>query len=83
MRLRGKRGTRDALEQQTDLIVLDPRAYKGRWAERFGNANVRPYRLRETRFNLSSAEFQPRRTMSSGSPGVDAPPPNVSSSTRP
>jgi tRNA (guanine-N7-)-methyltransferase len=39
MRLRGRKGTREELERQTDLVVLDPRAYKGRWAERFGNAN--------------------------------------------
>jgi tRNA (guanine-N7-)-methyltransferase len=39
MRLRGQRGTREQLEQQTELVVLDPRVYKGRWAERFGNGN--------------------------------------------
>ncbi|MFC0214509.1 tRNA (guanosine(46)-N7)-methyltransferase TrmB [Paenibacillus chartarius] len=39
MRLRGRRGTREELEQRTDLVVLDPKAYKGRWHERFGNNN--------------------------------------------
>lgn len=38
MRLRGVRGTREALEQ-SELVVLDPRVYKGRWAERFANEN--------------------------------------------
>lgn len=38
MRLRGQRGTREALEK-SDLVVLDPKVYKGRWAERFGNGN--------------------------------------------
>lgn len=37
MRLRGRKGIRENLESQPDLVVLDPRAYKGRWKERFGN----------------------------------------------
>ncbi|SET93261.1 tRNA (guanosine(46)-N7)-methyltransferase TrmB [Paenibacillus sp. NFR01] len=37
MRLRGRKGIRESLEQQPDLVVLDPRSYKGRWAELFGN----------------------------------------------
>lgn len=37
MRLRGKKGTREMLEQQTDLVVLEPHAYKGKWREFFGN----------------------------------------------
>ncbi|CAM4242986.1 MAG: tRNA (guanosine(46)-N7)-methyltransferase TrmB [Paenibacillus macerans] len=37
MRLRGRKGIREDLEQQRDLVVLDPREYKGRWAEAFGN----------------------------------------------
>jgi tRNA (guanine-N7-)-methyltransferase len=39
MRLRGKKGSRVALEQQTELFVLDPRPYKGKWSERFQNNN--------------------------------------------
>ena len=37
MRLRGRKGIRESLEQQTDLVVLDPRSHKGRWPELFGN----------------------------------------------
>jgi tRNA (guanine-N7-)-methyltransferase len=37
MRLRGRKGIREELEQQSELIVLDPQSYKGRWSERFGN----------------------------------------------
>lgn len=37
MRLRGRKGIRENLEQQENLVVLDPREYKGRWAELFGN----------------------------------------------
>lgn len=37
MRLRGRKGIREDLEQQCDLVVLDPREHKGRWAELFGN----------------------------------------------
>ncbi|GGA37989.1 tRNA (guanosine(46)-N7)-methyltransferase TrmB [Paenibacillus physcomitrellae] len=37
MRLRGRKGIRENLEAQPELIVLDPREYKGRWKERFGN----------------------------------------------
>ncbi|MGZ7441771.1 tRNA (guanosine(46)-N7)-methyltransferase TrmB [Paenibacillus sp. TH7-28] len=37
MRLRGRKGIREDLEQQRDLVVLDPREYKGQWAELFGN----------------------------------------------
>lgn len=37
MRLRGRKGIRENLEQQESLVVLDPREYKGRWAELFGN----------------------------------------------
>lgn len=37
MRLRGRKGIREALEQQTDLVVLDPKPLRGRWAEFFGN----------------------------------------------
>ncbi|MNI40265.1 tRNA (guanine-N(7)-)-methyltransferase [compost metagenome] len=37
MRLRGRKGIRENLEQQQDLVVLDPREYKGRWSEVFGN----------------------------------------------
>ncbi|MFD1178529.1 tRNA (guanosine(46)-N7)-methyltransferase TrmB [Paenibacillus puldeungensis] len=37
MRLRGRKGIRENLEQQQELVVLDPREYKGRWSEVFGN----------------------------------------------
>lgn len=37
MRLRGKKGIRETLEQQTDLVVLNPSEWRGRWAEFFGN----------------------------------------------
>lgn len=39
MRLRGRKGIREELEGQTDLVVLDPRQYKGKWNEFFGNDN--------------------------------------------
>lgn len=37
MRLRGRKGIRENLEQQKHLVILDPREYKGRWSEVFGN----------------------------------------------
>ncbi|MGG6312269.1 tRNA (guanosine(46)-N7)-methyltransferase TrmB [Paenibacillus macerans] len=37
MRLRGRKGIRENLEQQRELVVLNPQEYKGRWAEVFGN----------------------------------------------
>lgn len=37
MRLRGRKGIREALEAQPDLIILNPEAYKGKWREVFGN----------------------------------------------
>lgn len=37
MRLRGRKGIREALEQQKDLVILNPADYKGRWAEFFDN----------------------------------------------
>ncbi|WP_058301532.1 tRNA (guanosine(46)-N7)-methyltransferase TrmB [Gorillibacterium timonense] len=37
MRLRGRKGIREELERQNDLIVLDPRQLKGKWKEHFGN----------------------------------------------
>jgi len=37
MRLRGRKGIREALEAQPDLIILNPEAYKGKWKEVFGN----------------------------------------------
>lgn len=37
MRLRGRKGIRENLEQQQELVVLNPREYKGRWTEAFGN----------------------------------------------
>jgi tRNA (guanine-N7-)-methyltransferase len=39
MRLRGKRTTREDIQAQTDLVVLNPDEYKGRWREFFGNDN--------------------------------------------
>lgn len=37
MRLRGRKGIRESLEQQSDLVVLEPEQYKGKWASLFGN----------------------------------------------
>lgn len=37
MRLRGRKGIREELEQQPELVVLEPQQWKGRWRERFGN----------------------------------------------
>ncbi|TDF96322.1 tRNA (guanosine(46)-N7)-methyltransferase TrmB [Paenibacillus piri] len=37
MRLRGRKGIREALETQAELIVLNPAAYKGKWKDVFGN----------------------------------------------
>ncbi|CAH0122026.1 MULTISPECIES: tRNA (guanosine(46)-N7)-methyltransferase TrmB [unclassified Paenibacillus] len=37
MRLRGRKGIRESLERQRDLVVLEPHLYKGRWNEFFGN----------------------------------------------
>jgi tRNA (guanine-N7-)-methyltransferase len=37
MRLRGRKGIREALEAQPQLIVLNPAEYKGKWNEVFGN----------------------------------------------
>ncbi|MCE5172809.1 tRNA (guanosine(46)-N7)-methyltransferase TrmB [Paenibacillus profundus] len=37
MRLRGKRGVMELLEQQSQLAVLEPETYKGKWSELFGN----------------------------------------------
>ncbi|WP_433945798.1 tRNA (guanosine(46)-N7)-methyltransferase TrmB [Paenibacillus sp. SN-8-1] len=39
MRLRGRKGIRENLESQQDIVTLDPREHKGRWAEWFGNDN--------------------------------------------
>ncbi|WNS40933.1 tRNA (guanosine(46)-N7)-methyltransferase TrmB [Paenibacillus sp. MMS20-IR301] len=39
MRLRGRKGIRESLEEQTDLVILDPRSLKGRWSELFGNGH--------------------------------------------
>jgi len=35
MRLRGQKGIRQALEQQRNLVVLQPKEYKGKWAKDF------------------------------------------------
>lgn len=37
MRLRGRKGIRESLEQQEDLVILDPKQYKGQWSKLFGN----------------------------------------------
>ncbi|MEW9107188.1 MAG: tRNA (guanosine(46)-N7)-methyltransferase TrmB, partial [Paenibacillus sp.] len=37
MRLRGKRGAKELLAQQADLVVLEPEQLKGKWSEAFGN----------------------------------------------
>lgn len=37
MRLRGRKGIRENLEAQQDLVVLSPAEYKGKWASLFGN----------------------------------------------
>lgn len=37
MRLRGRKGIREEIESQPELVVLDPAPYRGRWRERFGN----------------------------------------------
>ncbi|MEQ7053101.1 tRNA (guanosine(46)-N7)-methyltransferase TrmB [Paenibacillus alvei] len=37
MRLRGKRGAKELLAEQTDLVVLEPEQLKGKWSEAFGN----------------------------------------------
>ncbi|TJY40962.1 tRNA (guanosine(46)-N7)-methyltransferase TrmB [Cohnella pontilimi] len=37
MRLRGRKNIRESLEQQPDLVVLEPQQWKGRWHEFFGN----------------------------------------------
>ncbi len=39
MRLRGRKGIKEWLEQQTGLVVLQPEQNKGRWADVFGNGN--------------------------------------------
>lgn len=39
MRLRGKKGIRESLEQQQNqgTVILNPKLYKGKWAQLFGN----------------------------------------------
>lgn len=37
MRLRGRKGIRESLEEQQGFVVLDPRSYKGKWSSLFGN----------------------------------------------
>lgn len=39
MRLRGVKGIREALEQQPELVVLNPKEYKGNWSEKFFKNN--------------------------------------------
>ena len=37
MRLRGRKGIREEIESQPELVVLDPAPCRGRWREQFGN----------------------------------------------
>lgn len=37
MRLRGRKNIRESLEQQPDLVILEPQRWRGRWCEFFGN----------------------------------------------
>lgn len=37
MRLRGRKGIRENIESQSDLVILNPQQYKGKWHEVFGN----------------------------------------------
>jgi tRNA (guanine-N7-)-methyltransferase len=39
MRLRGRKGIRESLESQPELVVLDAAPHKGKWREFFGNDN--------------------------------------------
>lgn len=39
MRLRGRKGIRENIESQPELVVLNPESYKGKWASFFGNDN--------------------------------------------
>ncbi|WP_281889932.1 tRNA (guanosine(46)-N7)-methyltransferase TrmB [Paenibacillus sp. YYML68] len=37
MRLRGRKGIKEALEAQPELVILEPHEYKGKWRDVFGN----------------------------------------------
>jgi tRNA (guanine-N7-)-methyltransferase len=39
MRLRGRKGIKEELERQNDLVVLNPAEHKGQWSNFFGNRN--------------------------------------------
>lgn len=39
MRLRGRKGIREDIERQKELVVMNAKDYKGKWAELFGNNN--------------------------------------------
>ncbi|MDQ6420365.1 tRNA (guanosine(46)-N7)-methyltransferase TrmB [Paenibacillus sp. LHD-117] len=39
MRLRGRKGIRESLESQPELVVLDAAPHRGKWREFFGNDN--------------------------------------------
>lgn len=39
MRLRGRKGIRENIESQPELVVLSPQDYKGKWLSFFGNDN--------------------------------------------
>ncbi|WP_051318238.1 tRNA (guanosine(46)-N7)-methyltransferase TrmB [Cohnella thermotolerans] len=64
MRLRGKKHTRESLERQPDLIVLEPHRWKGRWRELFGNDNPIHVEL-----GMGKGQFISR--MSGNNPGIN------------
>lgn len=37
MRLRGRKGIREEIEAQPELVIMNPRSYKGKWTQFFGN----------------------------------------------
>jgi tRNA (guanine-N7-)-methyltransferase len=39
LRLRGRKGIREDIERQKDLVILNARDYKGKWQQVFGNDN--------------------------------------------
>lgn len=39
MRLRGRKGIREDIERQKELVVMNAKDHKGKWAELFGNNN--------------------------------------------
>jgi tRNA (guanine-N7-)-methyltransferase len=39
MRLRGRKGIREEIESQKELVILDPALHYGKWAQTFGNSH--------------------------------------------